>query len=397
MNILIVGYAFIRKTHRDTFDFYPEKNSISFLVPRIWKTKGGRAVFSAPEEENIFSGRAFFSHSHYPLIGGLLKAIIPAFPLILWRAKRSKKIELVHVCSELTLLTTLYYALWSRLLGLPFTLFSWENVRYEDKFKGINLFLKQMVVRMNLKLSSGLVCGNIKCAEMHRKYMDSKSILVAPMNGVDPNFFQPSTGQKVFQNVDYSAKIVFTFVGAVERRKGIDAILKVFPQVHSQIPMAHLIIAGGGQDDAVVEEQVTLLQMPEHITRIPYLSHEELIKLLHVSDVFVYPSLSYHGWEEQFGYSMAEASLMELPVITTRTGSIEEVVVHDHTGITVDPNDLSGLQEAMIRLGADEPLRHKLGHEGRNYIVEHFSHEVIAQKFYTFFSEVKKTARPISP
>ena len=50
-----------------------------------------------------------------------------------------------------------------------------------------------------------------------------------------------------------------------------------------------------------------------------------------MTDIFLYPSISYKGWEEQFGYSMAEASLMEVPVISTFSGSIEDIVINNKT------------------------------------------------------------------
>ncbi len=96
----------------------------------------------------------------------------------------------------------------------------------------------------------------------------------------------------------------------------------------------------------------------------------------------------YGGWEEQFGYSMAEASLMELPVVSTRSGSIEDVVVDGKTGILVEPDNVIQLANAMVRLAMDSALRMRLGHEGRKYITRHFSHAVVAQQFFEFFNRV---------
>jgi len=132
------------------------------------------------------------------------------------------------------------------------------------------------------------------------------------------------------------------------------------------------------------------LGLRDYILRVPWLNQSELKELLSVSDVFLYPSLPFKGWEEQFGYSMAEASLMELPVISTRSGSIEDIVKDNHTGILIKPDNADELKNAMIKLGNDGKLRSLLGREGRRYIVKNFSHEVVAQKFWQFFHSFEK-------
>ena len=85
---------------------------------------------------------------------------------------------------------------------------------------------------------------------------------------------------------------------------------------------------------------------------------------------------------------MVEASLMELPVISTLSGSIEDVVVNGETGLLVRPDDVGELEEAIKKLGLDQELRIKMGQAGRHYMVENFSNKIIAQKFYEFFKKI---------
>ena len=132
-----------------------------------------------------------------------------------------------------------------------------------------------------------------------------------------------------------------------------------------EIPNARFIIAGSGEYDDEIDELIKTLNLSDYIVRMPWVSHNELRHILSASDIFIYPELFLWGWEEQFGYSMAEASLMELPVISTLSGSINEVVIDRETGILVKPEDVQILKEAMIELGQDEDLRHKNGQGGQ--------------------------------
>lgn len=400
MKILITGFPYVRESYFATFRFWPDKDQLVFLLPRSWKAKGGKVVFHPPKDTNVFTASAFFYHSHYPVIGGLLKGWMPAFPLFLYRKR--KEVGLVYTCGEPHLLTTLYNGIFTRLAGKKHVIFTWENIPYWRKFSGLNWWFKKAVIKMNLALSDGVICGNKKGAEIYKQLtlrpcspQAQKPIAVIPMNGVDPDFFSPLETRnlklKTFGEYDWSGKTVFTFVGAIGYRKGIHLIVQAFSDVLKEMPDAHLVIAGSGEYEKEIESMMRENKVEKHATRIPWISHDKLVPLLSASDVFLYPSLSYGGWEEQFGYSMAEASLMELPVISTRSGSIEDVVIDGQTGVLVPPDNALALRDAMLRLGKDAALRKKLGQAGRQYIAQNFSHHVIARKFSEFFNRLLST------
>lgn len=383
--IFIVGFPYVRESYFATFSCYPNGDQLTFLLPNIWKIKKGEVVFHSPKDPRIHTARAFFSHSHYPIIGGLLKGLMPAFPLVLWRVRH--RADLIYACSEPNLLTTMYYALWAKMFRKKLVLFSWENIPYEKKFFGLNLLVKRIIIWINLALSDGIICGSTKGRDIFQK-LTQNPIAVIPMSGVNTELFQRRGTGKKFNEYDWREKIVFTFAGAIGYRKGIHNIIKAFDYIASELSLVHLVIVGSGEYGREIDTMVRTVRAADKITRIPWLDYSKLPALLEASDVFLYPSISHGGWEEQFGYSMAEASLMELPVVSTRSGSIEDVVVDGKTGILVEPDNVIQLANAMVRLAMDSALRMRLGHEGRKYITRHFSHAVVAQQFFEFFNRV---------
>ena len=385
MNILIVGYTYIKDSQRATFGFSPSPQNLFFLLPKIWKARFGKVIYHGPKEKNIFLTKTYFYHSRYPFIGGLLKGWMPNLPFILWRLRRKHNIKLVYSCSEPVLLTTLYLAFWTKLIGIKFVSYSWENIPYEKKYAS---GLKKFILRLTLFFSDGLICGTRECKDIHRPYMKDKPIEVFPMNGLDPGYFKRQDGPKVFKGIDLNDKIVFSFAGAVDKRKGVHIILEAFPKVLKELPLAHLVIVGSGDNDAIIQKEIEESGIFKHVTRIPWIDHSEVIKLFSISDVFLYPSVPYDDWEEQFGYAMAEASLTGLPVISTLSGSIEDIVLDGKTGILVPPNDPEALAQAMIRLGKDKEFRLRLGQAGREYTTSKLSHKVIAGKFHDFFESI---------
>lgn len=384
-NILVVGYAYISDAQRATFAYYPYPESLFFLVPEVWKARRGKVVIQGPKEERVYLTKTYFNHSHYPWIGGLLKGWMPAFPIVLLRLKWKRSISLVYSCSEPSLLTTLYNAFWSKLFGLKFIAFSWENMPYERKsHSGI----KKKLLRLGLFFCDGLICGTQTCLELHRPYLKKKHAAVFPMNGIDPEQFRSRGNSKIFRDFDFSNKIIFLFIGMIAERKGVHVIVDALPRVLTTLPSVHVVIAGSGEDDAILQQRIEKTDIAGSVTRIPWVAHDEIVKLYSVADVFVYPSLPYRGWEEQFGYALAEASLMGLPIISTCSGSIGDVVQDGTTGILVPPNDRGALSDAMVQLGSSPALRRSMGDAGREFARDNFSHEVVAKKFYDFFRSV---------
>lgn len=385
MNILVVGYTYINDSQRATFDFYPQSEKVYFLLPDIWKARFGKVIYHGPKAKNIFLTKTFFNHSLYPVIGGLLKGWMPYSPFALLRLKLTKKVRLVYSCSEPTLLTTLYLGFWSKLFGMKFVSFSWENLPYDKKPLA---WFKKLILRLTMFFSDGLICGTEKSKEINKPHGLGKPIAVFPMNGLNQDFFKRQSGSKSFRGLDFTGKTIFSFVGAIDKRKGVHLIIEAFPEVLKKVPSAHLIIVGSGQNDAEIEQKILNLNISGNATRFPWVNHEEVVKILSISDVFLYPSISHEGWEEQFGYAMAEASLMGLSVISTQSGSIEDVIQDGKTGILVPPDNAEALSEAMVHLGKDKEFRLRLGEAGREFTSNNLSREIIAKKFHEFFSSL---------
>ena len=388
MNTLIVGYPYIRENYLNTFNFYPEKDKVLFLLPDVWKVKGGKVIYHAPKRDNVFKIKAFFPHSHYPIIGGLLKGWMPGFLRFMMNNKKRKNIETVITLTEPILLSTLYQAMISKLFGVRHFLFTWENIAYDAKFHGLNLFLKNLIIHLNLFFSDGIICGNKKGVAIMDRYTD-KPIVNIPFSGIDTEFLKPFVTEKVFRDFNFRDKLIFTFVGALEFRKGVHLVVEAFSEVLKTVSNAHLIIAGTG--DMEYEKSLTNLikkyNLENSVTRISWLNHEELRTVFAITDIFVYPSMSYKGWEEQLGYLLMEASSAGKAIISTDSGSISEVIIDHKTGLFVKPDSAAALVDAMLILAKDSALRETLGAAARQYIIENFDYKIVARKFYDFLEK----------
>jgi glycosyltransferase involved in cell wall biosynthesis len=111
----------------------------------------------------------------------------------------------------------------------------------------------------------------------------------------------------------------------------------------------------------VFEKAVHDLGLRDRVEWTGFLPEREKVDAYARSLGVVFPPL-----EEDFGYVTSEAMLSSKPVITcSDSGGPLELVVHDHTGLVVEPAP-EALAGAMDRLWADRDLALHMGEEARS-------------------------------
>jgi glycosyltransferase involved in cell wall biosynthesis len=83
---------------------------------------------------------------------------------------------------------------------------------------------------------------------------------------------------------------------------------------------------------------------------------------------------------EGFGVVCAEAMAFGRPVVAGNVGGLRDLVVHEETGLLVEPGDVAALREALTRLLGDAELRRRFGEAGRARIAEHFTWQRFADE-----------------
>lgn len=390
MRILLVGYTYTRENLFEVFESYPERENLYFILPLNWKEKGGKVRYKNFKKPgfHIYRSPALFFHSNYPLIGGLFKGWMPLSTLLIIWLRITKKIDVLYTTGEPNLLGTLCNAVLARVLGLKHIFNFWENIPYEKKDRGLKLTLKKLIVKLNIVLSDGALCGMTKAEEILRTF--SRDIIIGRFlhAGFNEDRFRPDLEPRLRKSLGLENKFVFLFVGALGYRKGIHLALESLADLKKEFDNLYFLIIGSGEFEESLKARVKNLGLDSLVKFIPWMDNRDLPEVLCSADVFLYPSIPHEGWEEQFGYSIAEASLCGLPVISTKSGGIDEVLIDGKTGIMVEPNSIPELKNAMRKLIVDNSFGKELGRNGRQFVTENYSNRIIAKKIYGLFKEV---------
>ncbi|MGQ4833666.1 MAG: glycosyltransferase family 4 protein [Candidatus Asgardarchaeia archaeon] len=178
--------------------------------------------------------------------------------------------------------------------------------------------------------------------------------------------------------------INYIFIGRLVLRKGIHVLIESFKELIPYIPNAKLRIIGDGylkywlgqllNNSNKFGDKITYLGVVDEKTKMEYLV---------ASDVLIVPSID----AEAFGIVALEGLAAGIPVIATKVGGLEEIVEHEKSGLSVEPNNPHLLATAMYCLGSNYHLRKKLGAHGIKVAKEKFDWKIIVEKLLTFYQE----------
>lgn len=148
------------------------------------------------------------------------------------------------------------------------------------------------------------------------------------------------------------------YVGTIEPRKNLGALLEAYAAVRAQAPEVGLVIAGGRgwlYEDFFGRLRASGLE--PHVTLTGYVPDEDLPALLNCAEVFAYPSVF-----EGFGLPPLEAMACGLPVVCSDASSLPEVV--GAAGVLLPPGDPRAWAEALARVLAEPAWRAELSARG---------------------------------
>jgi len=258
-------------------------------------------------------------------------------PRPLWRILRSGGWDLIDMQEEPFGLAAAEVRLLMRLRcpDVPFVIFSAQNLekRYPIPFRWFE--------RSALRAAAGAYPCNVEAGEIMRRKGLAGELVVLPL-GVDLSRFHP---------VDRHAPegtLRVGFVGRLIPHKGVDVLLRA-------VALDDRILAdvfGAGPEGDALHELARSLGIEDRVTFHGHVEESEVPATYATVDVLAVPSVPMPSWIEQFGRVVVEAQAAGVPVVSSTSGALPDVV--GDTGLLVPPNDPAALAAALGRL-LDEP------------------------------------------
>jgi glycosyltransferase involved in cell wall biosynthesis len=165
------------------------------------------------------------------------------------------------------------------------------------------------------------------------------------------------------------------YVGRIDRRKGVDFLIRAMPEVARQLPEVILYVGGTGKDLPLLKDYVRAQGLERNVNFLGFIPENSLNAWYNKVQCAVIPSVF-----EGFGLTVVEAMAAGTSVISTRVDSIRRIVRDGTCGYLVDYGDTTALARRIVQLLRDEATRVKFGEEGLKHVRSLFSWDAVMHK-----------------
>lgn len=238
------------------------------------------------------------------------------------------------------------------------------------------------VVTFSINESDGVtsVSEDLK-KETYHSFKITRDIEVIP-NFIDLEKFKKQKKDHFKKAICPNGESLIVHTSNFRKVKRVGDVMKVFNNIHKEIP-SKLLMIGDGPERTGVENMARELGISDAVRFLGKL--EAVEEVLSVADLFLMPSE-----KESFGLAALEAMACEVPVISSNTGGLPELNVQGVTGFLSNVGDVEDMtQKALFVLDKENLPKFKTNALAR---AKEFDITNILPLYEKYYSQVLKKA-----
>ncbi len=162
------------------------------------------------------------------------------------------------------------------------------------------------------------------------------------------------------------------FVGRLVSEKGLDLLIRSI----ARVAQVRLEVAGDGPMRTRWGELARELGVANRVRFLGALARGDVLQLCARADVVCVPSI----WQEPFGYAAAEAMAAGVPVVSTPSGALPELLARGR-GFVAEECTPEALAGALSRALSDGASRLRVISEARNFVRRELSVDAIGPQY----------------
>ena len=247
-----------------------------------------------------------------------------------------------------------------------------HGAEFEKFYKEESNEIMKKYIRYIFSKSDKVIALSSKWKDILKKIVDESKItviynsIVCPKQHLDKNY----NNEKIL------------FLGRLGNRKGVYDILKCASRIIAIFPNVEFILAGDGEVDNV-RELCNKMGIKNNFRITGWIDGAEKEKLLNEASIYLLPS-----YNEGMPISVLEAMAYGLPVISTNIGGIPELIDNDENGFLIEPGDINGITNSLIKLLEDNNKKRRFGENAFLKAKNNFNVENKINDLYELYYEL---------
>jgi glycosyltransferase involved in cell wall biosynthesis len=171
------------------------------------------------------------------------------------------------------------------------------------------------------------------------------------------------------------------FLGRLREKKGVFDLIRAIPIVRRTMPTSVFVLAGDGDVEAV--RKFAQSHAVSDAIEIPgWIDGEQKESAIRAAELLVLPS-----YFEGLPVCVLEAMANGAVVVATRVGGIPDVITSGVTGMLLEPGDIRGLADVIVRLLTDDDLSIRLRLAAYEDVKQKFCARAIVDKLHRCYAE----------
>jgi glycosyltransferase involved in cell wall biosynthesis len=181
--------------------------------------------------------------------------------------------------------------------------------------------------------------------------------------------------------------IVVGKIARLFKLKGHDDLLTVAPELVRRCPRLKFLLVGDGPWRGRLEAKARALGLSQHVVFAGLVPPTAVPPFIGAMDLVAHLSR-----REGLARALSQALASARPIVAYDCDGAREVCLENETGFLVPPGDLARLQERLLQLAQDAPLRHRMGQRGQQLIREHFDVQQMVDDIYALYLRLRRGA-----
>jgi glycosyltransferase involved in cell wall biosynthesis len=287
----------------------------------------------------------------------------------LQRLVRDFRPDLVHIDEEATAHVAGAAIRVARTLGIPATVSATENLVQRHPWA------TRSRRRSVLRTANGVVAESGDAARLASREAPTVPTTVLPQAGVTiPHATADVTRWPC----------TVGFVGRLTLERGLDVLFRALEGVPGH--EWRLAIVGDGPERERLEAIARQVHLPARLQWLGTRTSDEMQSVWPSFDLVAVPSRATPTWAEPLGRAALSAMAHGIPVVTTTSGVLPEIV--GDTGLIVHEGEPEALRGALADLIGAPDRRASLGAAARTRAIDSYSDQAIARGLLAFWTKV---------
>jgi glycosyltransferase involved in cell wall biosynthesis len=201
-------------------------------------------------------------------------------------------------------------------------------------------------------------------------------------HSVDTSLFAPRKSNALNKYIS-DEEIKLLFVGRLEKSKGVYCLIYAMKYLLQSKLNAKLFLIGRGSEERNLKTLVSSFNLTESVIFLGNIPYENLAKFYNACDVLLLPSLI-----DPSPSVILEAMACGKPVIGSKVGGIDEVLVDGETGYLFTPNNYRELYFLLRNFVESPDTIQQFGNNSRRRIKEVYALDKISEKHIKIYEKV---------